>query len=448
MDATGQFAVQDEADHGGIETPVNIGNDERRMHVRAYNYWVSLLEGRAYPSIEDLDPDNLGDFGPNSVLLDFTGGVEHPAIAYLGDKLRVACDLPAGVGSVADIPSRSLLSRLTDHYMQIIANRAPVGFEAEFTSEAGAEIMYRGILMPFSSDDDTIDFIYGVINWKEAADAALVASLTDEVTRALEAAPAARSAPTLPAFADGPSRSTAPQPGFDGDVDFGDVDHSPLELTAAQRFDDEDEEIEPARITGLESPAGCLADWLAAARIAADDVHQANARSREALYCALGRAYDFALAAETDPDAYEALLISSNIIAQPRSPMTPIAKLVFGTGHDKSRLAEYAAALTYGRRANVARGDFQGFVDHYEGGLKGVINAERAMRRAPTAERSEQSRVERARQLMPRGIVEMPGQDEFVVLIARRVDDAHVAVLGQMNPDDKLVERALRQLLG
>ena len=25
-----------------------IGSDERRMHVRAYNYWVSLLDGREY----------------------------------------------------------------------------------------------------------------------------------------------------------------------------------------------------------------------------------------------------------------------------------------------------------------------------------------------------------------------------------------------------------------
>ena len=29
-----------------------IGTDERRMHVRAYNYWCSLLDGRDYPSIE------------------------------------------------------------------------------------------------------------------------------------------------------------------------------------------------------------------------------------------------------------------------------------------------------------------------------------------------------------------------------------------------------------
>src|SRR5439155_23255348 len=55
---------------------------------------------------------------------------------------------------------------LTDHYMQIIANRAPIGFEAEFVNQRSENICYRGILMPFSSDGDAIDFIYGVINWK------------------------------------------------------------------------------------------------------------------------------------------------------------------------------------------------------------------------------------------------------------------------------------------
>ena len=51
-----------------------IGVDERRMHVRAYNYWVSLLDGRDFPSIEDLEPTDVEDFGPHSVLVDFTGG--------------------------------------------------------------------------------------------------------------------------------------------------------------------------------------------------------------------------------------------------------------------------------------------------------------------------------------------------------------------------------------
>src|SRR3546814_21197760 len=55
-------------DDGGIDAPVAVGVDERRMQVRAYNHWASLLSDRASPSVEDLDLNNVGDFGPHSVL--------------------------------------------------------------------------------------------------------------------------------------------------------------------------------------------------------------------------------------------------------------------------------------------------------------------------------------------------------------------------------------------
>src|ERR1044071_9301002 len=74
-----------------------IGTDERRMHVRAYNYWVSLLEGRDYPSIEDLEPASVEDFAPNSVLLDFTAGRKDPATPYIGTAIREECGLGDGI---------------------------------------------------------------------------------------------------------------------------------------------------------------------------------------------------------------------------------------------------------------------------------------------------------------------------------------------------------------
>src|SRR5215207_8442696 len=88
---------------------VEIGSDERRMHVRAYNYWVSLLDGRDYPSIEDLEPGDVEDFAPHSVLLDFTGGGDNPALPYVGTALRDECGLTDDCKTIDDIPSRSLL---------------------------------------------------------------------------------------------------------------------------------------------------------------------------------------------------------------------------------------------------------------------------------------------------------------------------------------------------
>src|SRR3546814_3619705 len=134
--------------------------------------------------------------------------------------------------------------------------------------------MYRGILPPFPSDGEAIDFILGVINWKEAAPAAQEEELQLSVEQALRSAPPL-TAP-VPVWADGPVSS-------------------PLD----------DEEAAPGFAALDETPADPveLADWLAAARETAARALVADSRSRSALYQAVGRAWDFALAAETQPEA-------------------------------------------------------------------------------------------------------------------------------------------------
>ncbi len=185
-DDSDAVATDHEDETGRDAPPPAIGTDERRMQVRAYNHWAGLLADRAFPSIEDLEPGDMPDFAPNSVLLDFTAGIEDPAVQYLGKELAAECGTNASIAQLSDIPSRSLLSRITDHYMQILANQAPIGFEAEFVNQRGATILYRGILLPYSSDGESIDFIYGVINWKEMADQLTSDELLLEIDQALE----------------------------------------------------------------------------------------------------------------------------------------------------------------------------------------------------------------------------------------------------------------------
>jgi hypothetical protein len=425
MDRYGTYGQQDDDDvydltqDAAVEAPPVIGSDERRMHVRAYNYWASLLHGRTYPSIEDLNPENLSDFGPHSVLLDFSTGGDNPAIAYLGGKLREECNLSSDVQTVDDVPSRSLISRLTDHYLQIIANRAPIGFEAEFINHRGNNTLYRGILMPFSSDDDTIDFIYGVINWKEIADEALTNELNDAVEQALAQQPV-RHAPTAPVWADGPSAAIV-----DEEID---------------EEDDFDEEL-----AGLDGSEG-LGDLLCAARNGADIAKHAEGRSRAKLYRALGLAYDFALVADARPDEYAELLADSGLKAQDRAPMTPIVKLVFGIDYDKTRLAEFGAALSYARKQGLGVGAFTGWLESFPGALKGIVSAERAERRPDRKVRVvEPVNVDRARTMPALGVIQLEADSEFIILVARKIDDGHVAVIGRAG-DDALVDRALRSL--
>ncbi|WP_425475223.1 PAS domain-containing protein [Sphingomonas silueang] len=218
----GEQGGEDDRDGIGGEA-VAIGTDERRMQVRAYNHWIALLRGRNCPSIDDLDPAGIADFGPNSVLLDFTQGRDDPAIRFLGHALRAESGADSSISRLSQVPARSLLSRLTDHYLQIIANRAPIGFEAEFVGTRGHPMMYRGILMPFSSDGETIDYLYGVINWKEVVDPTTQSQLHAELAASRRAAP--RPVSTAAAWADGPS---APLPDAPGEAAEGPAP-SPIE---------------------------------------------------------------------------------------------------------------------------------------------------------------------------------------------------------------------------
>ena len=391
------------------DRPMEIGADERRMHVRAYNHWVSLLHGRAYPSIEDLDPENIADFGPHSVLLDFTRGVSNPSIRFLGESLREECGFTPSIQTVGEVPSRSLLSRLTDHYLQIIANRAPIGFEAEFVGQRGHNTLYRGILMPFSSDGETIDFIYGVINWKELVDAETQARLNDEIEESRRAVPQKPVAAAV--WADGPSA------GFD----------APEERAEAPL------------------PDSSLADLLMVARESAAAARASDTRSRSALYRALSRAYDFALAAEIAPDDYKELLSNAGLTVQARAPMTPPVKLVFGANYDKTRLTEFAAVLTYARRQDVPQSGLDAFLEVAEGGIKGVVKAERDHRR-PAPKRDVFARAaEELRSRPPLGHVAISaGQDEFVVLLARAGKQG-LDIVASFEDDTALTERAIRK---
>jgi hypothetical protein len=457
-----------------------IGTDERRMHVRAYNYWVSLLDGRDFPSIEDLEPADVTDFAPNSVLLDFTCGRDNPAVPYIGAAIRDECGLDDDTRTISDVPSRSLLSRLTDHYLQIIANRAPIGFEAEFANQRDETICYRGILMPFSSDGETIDFIYGVINWKrvDAGQATQLAQIEPAELPRVEFETAADAEDEnggygepleltqrlvdeplelTDRFTDEPLELTevvgvggiaTTEPTAPETLEIGPVSDS-AEGESAVHFSWEDgplADVGAGELPNVDLAEGAgLADRLWAARETADAVKAGEGRTRTALYRALSLAYDFALAAQKDPEEYAELLEESGVKAQARAPMTPIVKLVFGIDYDKARLTEFAAALSYALRQDIAAGDFQDFIEKQPGGLKALVAAERQARR-PEAKADSKGEVARARLRAAPSIslADVPAEEEFAVVLTRRGSDGlhePVAIVD----DESIIERVIRR---
>jgi hypothetical protein len=566
----------DASDHDGPESsqrrdlpPHAIGQDERRMQVRAYNHWAGLLGDRMFPNIEDLDPAALPDFGPHSVLLDFSSGIDNPAVCFLGAKLGQECGATGVITRLSDVPPRSLLSRITDHYMQILANQAPIGFEAEFVNHAGVAILYRGILLPYSSDDSTIDFIYGVINWKEMADQLTADELLLEIDQALElgselelaAEPVQRPADPVTDWADSPAHESADdgtgaEQGFndfagefsdtygddfaslstldsgaekgtrmpdfsqfglgdddeeydedegEGELagynfasladyieaptkkaidltgleplpetehmeepDYGAADFGPepvaeaepeTAIEAAPVFAPVEPVAEPVAedddfVDDLPDDAG-LYDCLAAARELARAADSTEDRSRNALYAAVSRAYDFSLAAQAAPEDYAELIAESGLTVQDRAPMTPVVKLVFGHDYDKTRLTEYAAVLTHAHRLQLERGSLSRFLAEVEGGVKAVVKAERRLRREEQGKPVEDAAAVRealAQQLRALDAISLEHLDgagpEFALVLIRRDEIGCAEILAEVPEDLAQIERAARKLFG
>ena len=262
-------------DEPSIERPPEIGVDERRMHVRAYNYWVSLLDGRAYPSIQDVDPHDDRAISGRTACCSISRAIPRiPRSPFSAARCASNAGSTPAIRRISEVPSRSLLSRLTDHYLQIIANRAPIGFEAEFVGQRGHNTLYRGILMPLlvGRRGDRLHLRRDQLE----GDGGRRHRRRDRRPRSRRAI-AARRAPAL-VGADGPVWADGPNADF---VDAsGDLPEPPATSSTLSLWPD----------------AG-LADRLCAARDCAEEAAGADQRGRHALYRALGHAYDFALAA-------------------------------------------------------------------------------------------------------------------------------------------------------
>ena len=125
--------------------------------------------------------------------------------------------------------------------------------------------------------------------------------------------------------------------------------------------------------------------------------------------------------------------------------MTPIVKLVFGIDYDKSRLTEFSAALSYGRRQEVEQGGFFKFIESQAGGLKALVAAERNARRPePKTDTRAEAAKAKLRAAAPLALESITAESEFALVLARRRSDGGVEPVAVVD-DEAMIERAIKR---
>ena len=146
-----------------------IAPAERRKHASVFNYWLSIRRDRQFPPIRDLDPLEISDAGPFSLLLEMVGGGEDAEVRHIGQAIKGDLD----VAKVAEAPNPSLLSCVATRLPVVAACREAFAFEDSFETADGKTKCWV-TLLPFSATGTWIDYVYGFVSLDPAPGAALV----------------------------------------------------------------------------------------------------------------------------------------------------------------------------------------------------------------------------------------------------------------------------------
>ena len=375
---------------------------EERVTQRLQDYWNTLRGGQQFPSRANFRMEAVTGLGPNAFALDLAHGADDPVFRFIGTALTDDCGKDFTLKPLSEVPPHTLLAEVARRYTDVVDRKTPVEFAEEHVGADGSTALFRGAMLPFSEDGQTLDFIVGAITYKKKS---------SETT--LAAVPAA-----------GPAADTARA--------------------------DEGATVAPsavADVSGLARLSQSLEECQALAR----EVVQADSKSRETLYRALESAYAFYFECEADPEAYAEFRTAAGIGLQTRAPFIPIVKLVFGVDYDKTRLSEYATALCYAQRNDRTAETVKSFIETREGGIKGCVKAERATRRASKGARRDDLEVARGilRQAPAIGQIADadPGKGEFVVMLGRRAadDDGSIDVLRVLDEKRSAVEAIVKR---
>jgi hypothetical protein len=137
----------------------NLSAAERRRHASVLNYWLSVRGDKEFPPLHDLDPLELSDAGPNSVLLELISGGHDAEVRHLGEALRDE----AWPERIIDAPNPSVLACIAKKLPIVAISRDFLAFEDDYEGPEG-KIRCSVTLLPLSAGGAWVDYVYALVS--------------------------------------------------------------------------------------------------------------------------------------------------------------------------------------------------------------------------------------------------------------------------------------------
>ena len=136
-----------------------ISPEERAKHAVIVDYWLSIRGDKELPPLHDLDPLEISDAGPSSILLELISGGQDAEIRHLGDALNEF----SASKRVIDAPNPSILHSISTKLPIVAISRDILAFEDDFSGVAGRTRCWV-TLLPLSSCGSWVDYVYAFVS--------------------------------------------------------------------------------------------------------------------------------------------------------------------------------------------------------------------------------------------------------------------------------------------
>jgi hypothetical protein len=160
---TGIEAADQPAAEGLLSAFKTIDSAERQRHAQVLSYWLSIRGDKEFPPLHDLDPLEISDAGPSSVLVELISGGHDADIRHLGEALRHE----GWPEQIMDAPNPSILACIAKKLPIVAISRDFLAFEDEYSNDAGTTRCWV-TLLPLSGGGAWVDYVYALVSFDSA----------------------------------------------------------------------------------------------------------------------------------------------------------------------------------------------------------------------------------------------------------------------------------------
>ncbi len=139
---------------------------EQRLTFRLLSYWNRIRTDRPLPALTDVKIHEIAEIWHFSFTIDVSKGVKEHFFQYFGPGLaQIFGEDFNGSNAALALQESAYLSNTIGFYDKVISSKAPQSESSSFFME-GKEVRYRSLIVPLSSDGNTVDYVMGTTNYK------------------------------------------------------------------------------------------------------------------------------------------------------------------------------------------------------------------------------------------------------------------------------------------